>query len=175
MEYSSALVITETLKKELSPESVLDLGAGPCVFSNLLADSGCEVVGVDAAFCASKFAHSAVRFIQADLTRPLDLGQKFDLVLCLELAEHLPEKAETVLCKTLVRHTGRRLVMTAAPPGQEGRHHINLKPQSFWIRKVSRLGLEHEPKEVTKWRQIWTSLNVLYYYINNLMIFRRPD
>jgi SAM-dependent methyltransferase len=173
MERTSARVMTDTIFTGLRPSSVLDLGAGPCTHANLLSGYGCEVTVVDGSIYAADFADPGVRFIHADLTRPLDLQQTFDVVLCLEVIEHLPEEAETVLLETMVGHTAQWLVATASSPGQKGRHHINMKPLSYWIEKIKDLGLIHESRLVTQWRESWNAQNVLDYFINNLMIFSR--
>ena len=164
-----------TIAEELRPTSVLDLGAGPCCHGNALCDNHREVVAVDSLPAAAGFAASSVRFVQSDLARPLDLGRTFDVVLCLELIEHLSEEVEDTICRTMVRHTGRWLVATAAAPGQQGHHHVNLKPLQFWITKIVDLGLQHEPHLVAGWQASWRRTNVLWYYVDNLMIFRRPE
>ena len=173
MERASARVMAETIFNELSPFSVLDLGAGPCSHANFLAGFGCKVAVVDGSSCAAEFAAPGVRFIHADLVQPLFLQQTFDVVLCLEVIEHLPEAAETILLETMVRHTAGRLVVTAASPGQKGRHHINLKPLPYWIKKISAPGLIHDSSMVTRWQETWKAKNVLGFYIDNLMIFRK--
>jgi hypothetical protein len=70
-------------------------------------------------------------FCAADLSGPVDLGRRFDLVQSLEVAEHLSaDKAETFV-ETLVRHSP--LVMfSAAVPGQGGEHHVNERPLEYW-------------------------------------------
>jgi 2-polyprenyl-3-methyl-5-hydroxy-6-metoxy-1,4-benzoquinol methylase len=45
---------------------------------------------------------------------PWSLNRTFDLVLCLEVLEHLGEDVEPLLCDGLARHARRWLVVTAA-------------------------------------------------------------
>jgi 2-polyprenyl-3-methyl-5-hydroxy-6-metoxy-1,4-benzoquinol methylase len=130
-----------------------------------------EVVAVDGSPHAARFASPTVQFIQADLRRPLELQRTFEVVLCLEVLEHIPEEAEDIVCETMARHTGRWLIATAAPPGQKGRQHVNLKPLPYWIEKLSALNLRHEPEMVTRWQSDWRTAGVLYYFVDNLMIF----
>jgi len=175
MERGSALTMAHTIAHELRPTSVLDLGAGPCTHANALAACGCEVVAVDGSVHAAGFAAPAVQFILADLTRPLHQQRTFDVVLCLEVAEHIPEEAEDILCETMTRHTERWLIATAAPPGQKGRRHVNLKPLALWIAELSALGLRHEREMVARWQAIWRSANVRSYFVDNLMIFSQSE
>merc|ERR1711907_420513 len=56
----------------------------------------------------------------------LDAGE-CDVVLCLEVLEHIPEDSEHVALENLGRHTSRALVVSWAPPGIPGDGHVNLK------------------------------------------------
>lgn len=170
-EHPSAVWMADTVFRHLQPGSVLDLGCGPANHANILAAAGCRVTAVDGVCHAQQFVHPAVKFIQADLCEPLDLNACFDTVLCLEVAEHLPESAEDTLCANMVRHVDRWLVFTAAPPGQEGRHHINLKPLEYWIGKLERLGLTPRRRLAAGWRKDWHGKGVKRYYVDNLMVF----
>jgi 2-polyprenyl-3-methyl-5-hydroxy-6-metoxy-1,4-benzoquinol methylase len=175
MERSSARIMADTMIGERQPLSVLDLGAGPCGHANAMAGTEREVVAVDGSVHAESFAGPGVTFRLADLTKPLNLGRCFDLVLCLEVAEHLPESAAEILCANMHRHTGDSLVLTAAPPGQEGRHHINLKPKAYWIDLLIRLGLLYDLETTRRWQGNWRQREVKAYYWQNLMVFTRPE
>ena len=66
----------------------------------------------------------ADEFRAADLSQPIDLGRRFDVVQSLEVAEHLPSSRASEFIGTLTSHDP--LVMfSAAVPGQGGEHHIN--------------------------------------------------
>jgi hypothetical protein len=70
-------------------------------------------------------------FRAADITRPFDLGRQFDLVQCLEVAEHVQPQASDVVVDNIVRH-GRCVLFSAAAPGQGGEDHINEQPYDYW-------------------------------------------
>ena len=63
----------------------------------------------------------------------LTIGVKFDLVISLEVAEHLPEETATTFVESLCRH-GDIVLFSAAVPGQGGTGHINEQWQSYWAR-----------------------------------------
>jgi hypothetical protein len=70
-------------------------------------------------------------FHVADLTDPIDLRRRFDLVQSLEVAEHLlPAKAEQFV-HTLTAH-GPYVLFSAAVPGQGGENHVNEQPLDYW-------------------------------------------
>jgi hypothetical protein len=66
-----------------------------------------------------------------DLSCAFDLGRRFDVVQCLELAEHLAEHAADGLIESIVRH-GDVVLFSAAVPGQGGTHHRNEQPLQYW-------------------------------------------
>jgi SAM-dependent methyltransferase len=110
----------------LSPRSVLDLGCGKGEWLEAfeLEDS----LGIDVA------APEGDHFLQMDLTERIGLGRTFDLVLCLEVGEHLPEEHADTLVDNCVTHADA-VVFSAAVLGQGGTGHINCQPHEYWHEK----------------------------------------
>ena len=90
-----------------------------------------------------------------DVTRPTDTvdgectlvikASKFDLVVTLEVAEHIdPTKAAAVL-DILAAATGKFLVFAAARPEQGGTGHISLQTRAWYIEQFELRGLRHLP------------------------------
>lgn len=136
----SAKVVVPLIIRYVEPVSVLDIGCGQGEWVKALrGGTGCvrgpAVYGVDIS------APDAPGFIRHDLTEPLDLGGRFDLVLCLETAEHLPEWAADTLVDSIVRHADT-VVFSAAVPGQEGIGHINCQPHQYWHDKFAERGYQ---------------------------------
>lgn len=110
------------------PGSLLDLGCGTGVMVKTAKALGVHAIGVDID------PPQGEGFIRYNLTRSLDLGRVFDMVICLEVAEHLPDWAAPVLCQTITRHThiNGRLIFSAALPNQGGNSHQNEQPPAYW-------------------------------------------
>ncbi len=132
------------------PQTYLDLGSGTGAMVNCARKLGSRAYGVDV--INGPEAH----FFYHDLTQPLRivqgafhvdahmpdyLAQPFDLITCLEVAEHLPLDAHQTLVETIVRHLRYKpnmddasgyLIFSAAPPGQGGEHHIGCRPAVEW-------------------------------------------
>ena len=68
-----------------------------------------------------------------DLRRPVHLNRRFDTVMCIEVAEHLPHRASATLVDSICRNAERFAVFTGAPPGTPGTDHINYQPEAFWV------------------------------------------
>jgi SAM-dependent methyltransferase len=123
------------------PMSVLDVGCGPGVWLAECSRIGVkEVVGVDGDYVPlNTLAIPADAFRAIDISQPFDLGQHFDLVLCLEVAEHIPEAHSDTLIDNLCRH-GDLIMFSAAIPGQGGEFHVNEQPYEYWRTKFTARG-----------------------------------
>jgi hypothetical protein len=99
-----------------------------------------DVVGVDGSYIdPASLLIPGAHFEATDISRPLDLGRKFGLVECLEVAEHLPETHADTLVDTLARH-GDVVLFSAAIPGQGGEYHVNEQPLEYWRAKFAARG-----------------------------------
>ena len=120
------------------PTSVLDVGCASGVWLAEWSHIGVkEVVGVDKDYVPrSKLAIPAGAFRAVDISQPFDLRQHFDLVLCLEVAEHIPDAHSDTLIDNLCRH-GDLIMFSAAIPGQGGEFHVNEQPYEYWRAKFA--------------------------------------
>lgn len=113
--------------------SVLDVGCGAGAWLAAYRKLGvADYLGVDGAYVDRSMlliADSCFRPI--DITKPFDCGRQFDVVQCLEVAEHVPQHASATLVDNIVRH-GKRVIFSAAVPGQGGEDHINERPYTYW-------------------------------------------
>lgn len=170
---ASARVIVPRLRTLFRPSSVLDVGCGTGAFLAEFARCGVsECVGVDGEYVPIE--HLMIRpdqFRSADLTASLDLGRRFDLVISLEVAEHLPESAARDFVRSLARH-GDVVVFSASIPGQYGRHHVNEQWPSYWARLFEAEGFAvYDGLR----QEIWGRTEVSWWYRQNLLVFARPE
>lgn len=130
---ASARELISVIGPWIKPNSVLDLGSGRGVWLDEWLKAGAkEIVGVDGDYVdRSQIAIPAESFVAADLSKPQNLGRRFDLAQSLEVGEHLPEAASSTLVESLTHHSNR-VLFSAAVPGQGGEFHINEKPLEFW-------------------------------------------
>ena len=133
---ASARAVSALLLKELSIGSLLDVGAGHGAWAaEWLAAGVKEVVAVDGDYVRrDQLAIPAERFTPHDLSTPLDLKRRFDLVQSLEVAEHLPGDKADLFVDNLVRH-GDVILFSAAVPHQGGEHHVNEQPPEYWRKR----------------------------------------
>jgi SAM-dependent methyltransferase len=114
-------------------KTALDVGCGLGANLEILRRNGTnDVMGVDG-FPGDFSLLSNHEYLQHDLSKPFDLGRKFDLVICTEVAEHLNPGCEKDLIQSLARHAGKFILFSAAEPNQPGHGHINCRPFTYWL------------------------------------------
>jgi SAM-dependent methyltransferase len=120
------------LAQRHSPASVLDIGCGSGAYLKYFASLGANPArGVDSEHRAQYLQPD--EYVQADLGEPLDLAQTFDLVICVDAIQHVPEESERTLISSISRHAGERIVFSGAQAGQPGADRINGRPISHWL------------------------------------------
>ncbi|MEM8773229.1 MAG: class I SAM-dependent methyltransferase [Pseudomonadota bacterium] len=167
----SAARIIARIQQELNIGSVLDVGCGRGAWLSEWSRAGAsEFHGVDGEYVEiDKLPFEAAHFSPADLTNPLDLNRRFDLVQSVEVAEHLDEKYAEQFVDTLTRH-GDVIMFSAATPGQGGEHHVNEQPLDYWRAKFAARG--YDCYDFIR-PQIKDDANVEPWYRFNLLFYIR--
>ncbi|MCL4127508.1 UNVERIFIED_CONTAM: hypothetical protein GTU68_047722, partial [Idotea baltica] len=104
-----------------------------------------------------------------ELSRPVDLGRKFDWVLSLEVGEHIPAQYEDIFLDNLIRHADKGIILSWAIPGQQGLSHVNLHPNEYIISKMKGKGLTHDAVSEIILRNHTT----IGYFMKTVMVFRK--
>ena len=166
----SAEVIAPILFERFNPGSVLDVGCGSGYFLDAFRRLGVrETVGVDAPFGDAEAVRGhGHEFVPVDLQgERLEFERRFDLVLCLEVAEHLAPERGPRLVEDLVRH-GEVIAFSAAIPHQSGHGHINEQLQSYWASQFAQHG--YHPHDLVRLR-VWNDPRVDWWYAQNLLVY----
>lgn len=129
----SARVVLPLILPIRSVKSMLDVGCGAGAWLSVAKSMGlAQLAGVDGDYVdRSMLLVDTQYFTPRDISKPFDIGRTFDLVQCLEVAEHVPNAASAALVANIVRH-GPLVLFSAAVPGQGGEDHINEQPYAFW-------------------------------------------
>src|SRR5688572_3838294 len=88
----SANVVVPLVITALAPRSVVDVGCGNGTWLATFHEKGVtDVLGVDGEYVdRDELDIPGGQFLPFDLTKRLELDRQFDLVMSLEVAEHLP-------------------------------------------------------------------------------------
>ena len=117
------------------PGSVADVGCGCGTILNCMCERGVEVRGWDGSANALTVIDEQIKpyiTIHDFQNGYPEVENKFDLAICMEVAEHLPQSCSDGLVEFLT-NLSDTVYFTAAPPGQGGRHHVNEQPFQFWV------------------------------------------
>jgi hypothetical protein len=168
----SATVVVPLVLSLLPVKSVVDVGCGVGPWAaEFLANGVREIWGIDGDYVnRSQLRIPADRFVARDLTRPLQMNRTFDLALCLEVAEHLPEWRAGSLVTDLTSMASC-VLFSAAVPGQGGVNHINLQYLPYWIDLFQRQGyVGIDPIRP----RILGHPSVEWFYQQNIVMFVAP-
>lgn len=155
--------------------SALDVGCGPGMLVGELRRRGFKATGFDGSQHAIDYARdhllAAVPYItRADL---LDCPRESaDLVVCTEVAEHVPAEHAARLVGYLASCALEAIVFTAAPPGQGGHDHVNEQPREYWSELFAEHGWIEDHRSTGELRSRWAELRRLSHMIRNVMVFR---
>jgi SAM-dependent methyltransferase len=169
----SAEEVMPILIRMFNPGSILDVGCGNGSWLIVARQLGVrDVLGLDLEELAEgEWPLEREAFQKQDLSEPFDLGRTFDLVICLEVAEHLdPEAAET-LVQSLVRH-GKRVVFSAAIPRQGGEGHVNEQAPGYWQSLFNARGFRTYDDIRPL---VWSNDKVFWWYRQNIFVAIHED
>jgi len=135
----SAEIITDVLLAEFGPKRIADIGCGCGVYAHEFGRRGVAVLALDGTTPPPDHSFPVPVHVQ-DLTVPFEnVWGRFDFVLCLEVAEHIPEALSDAFLDNLARFSDT-IVMSAAAPYQGGHHHVNEQPKRYWVRRLAERG-----------------------------------
>lgn len=136
----TAEIIVPFLINRYKPKSVLDLGCNTGQWLKWFIHHGvADVIGIDGENMIPELVIPETKYSPQDLRNEFYLGRKFDLVLCLEVAEHLEQEYADVLVGTATMHSDI-IFWSAANVGQGGYNHVNEQPMEYWIKKFNKKG-----------------------------------
>jgi SAM-dependent methyltransferase len=152
------------------PKSLLDIGCGVGTWLKAADEFGIPTLqGVDGtSVSAEQFLVRPEFFSLHDLTTRLNLGRKFDAVLCLEVGEHLEARHAETLVHSVTTHSDF-VVFSAACPGQPGQHHVNCQWPAYWQQHFNNAGFVCI--DSIRWR-LWNISEIQPWYRQNIFLAR---
>ena len=169
----AANVVFNIIEPYVPFKSLLDLGCGTGLWMQAaLRQSDRKVFGVELEeFEPDELLVPANLVLNASLANPIDLREQFDLVICLETAEHIDADHARTVVENCTRHSSV-VLFSAAIPGQEGIHHVNEQNPEYWIGLFDEI--DFEVVDFIR-PQIWLDASVPVWYRQNMLLFVRRD
>ena len=166
-------LVADSLLKHVEFETAFDVGCANGFLMEPLHAAGKHVEGADLAAQVKEFVCPELR----DRVRTADFADigegQWDLVSCVEVAEHIKPGRSEELVDTLARAARSTLYFSAAPPGQLGRGHVNLRPHSDWLGWFDKRGWQLDEERTGLLRDDLAGLKRARWLRGNSMILTR--
>jgi hypothetical protein len=135
---------------KLNITSMLDVGCGPGGMVELANSMGINAHGLDGDYTVTRYDES--KFTIHDFTHgPAPVTNNYDLGWSVEFVEHVYQEyipnymTSFQACKVFV--------MTYAPVGATGYHHVNCNTEEYWIETMSNYGFKYNPSLTVELRK----------------------
>ena len=170
--YSATTILANLLERIPPVHSAIDIGCGVGTWLAVLREKGVEdIQGVDGSWVDQDLlVIPRTCFKQADLSKSaIELPGRYDLAICLEVAEHLPSnRAEQFVSflTTLSDH----VLFSAAIPLQGGVGHLNEQWQHYWAELFAdrRFAVSDCIRPA-----IWNDDKIPFWYKQNILLFSK--
>jgi len=170
---TSAEVIVPLVLRLIQPASVIDVGCARGAWLKVFKERGVSrVMGLDGKYVnAEQRWISPGEFSEVDLSRPFTITERYDLAVCLEVAEHLPVSSGCNLVRQLTA-AAPFVLFSAAIPGQGGTNHVNEQWPPYWQALFRQQG--YLLCDAIR-RDIWHDRRVEWWYRQNIALYAAED
>lgn len=167
----AARIIVPLIVDKYHPASVLDVGCGVGNWLHEFMIQGVQdVIGIDFYVDRQNLTFPVSKYRAVDLRKRFTLGRRFDVTICLEVAEHIPKESSIALIDSITE-TSNIVIFSAAIPSQGGTHHINEQWAEYWSDLFSAKGFL--PFDGLR-GLIWTDKRLSFWYRQNILVYVRP-
>lgn len=144
----------ERIKQRINPATVLDAGCAMGLLVEKLRENGVAAWGVDLSEYAIQQVHPSVReFCQVgSIAEPF--GQRYDLIVTIEVLEHIPKAESERAVANLCAHTDD-ILFSSSPNDHKEPTHFNVQPPEYWAEQFALHGfyrdLTFDASFITPW------------------------
>jgi 2-polyprenyl-3-methyl-5-hydroxy-6-metoxy-1,4-benzoquinol methylase len=131
--------IADRIVRDIQPGTVLDAGCAMGFLVEALRDRGVDSFGVD-------ISEYVLQNVRQDIQPYCWLGtvtdpfpQKYDLIVCIEVLEHLPRREAEQAVANLCRHTDD-ILFCSTPFDYKEVTHFNVQPPEYWAELFAQQG-----------------------------------
>ena len=165
-------ILANSLIETFNFTSALDVGSANGFLIDNFYLKGKTVYGVELSSDSVNYMSIAAKANTTigDITEMEKIGD-FDLVTCIEVAEHIDKSKSETLVKALIKNAKDSIYFTAATPFQGGRGHINCQPHFFWISLFYRHGFNLDIQLTNQLIEKISGLEMCYWLPMNSLVF----
>lgn len=146
--------IAERIERDIAPRRVLDAGCAIGLLVERLRARGIDAEGIDISTYAIQQAHESVRPHCRVGSLADGLADTYDLIVCIEVLEHMPPDDAAVALASMCGHTDD-LLFSSSPRDFAEQTHVNVRPAEDWAELFARQGflrdLDFDASFITPW------------------------
>jgi len=131
--------VADRIVSDIAPRRALDAGCGFGFLVEALRKRGVDAAGVDVSAYAIQSVHSSVRDHCWQATLTDDLPATYDLIVTVEVFEHIPAADAERAIANLCAHTDD-VLFSSTPFDRHELTHINVRPPESWAELFARHG-----------------------------------
>lgn len=146
------------------------MGSGPGLYVDALRAAGIDAEGIDPSGPLSAERHLYQTNILNQMAWLPQDG--YDVVLCLEVAEHIPASDADRFIERLCQ-LAPTIYFSAAKPGQGGIGHVNCQEKDYWRERFAAHGFAEDEHMTTVWLDFMAQGPHMGWLTQNGMVFRR--
>jgi SAM-dependent methyltransferase len=146
--------IADRIVADIKPLKVLDAGCALGLLVETLRERGVDADGIDISDYAIGMVEGAARGHCRVGSITAELGTRYDLIVCIEVLEHMPPADAQAALSNICRHTDD-VLFSSSPNDVAEATHVNVRPPEEWAEAFAREGLlrdlDYDASFVTPW------------------------
>jgi hypothetical protein len=146
-------------------QTIVDFGCGLGDYAKTFAQHNYIVSAFDGNPNTPELTNNIGKVL--DLSKSVNLKQKYDCVLSLEVGEHIPKKYEQIFINNICNHANNIIILSWAIEGQGGDGHVNCQNNEYIIKQIESRNFKYNA-DLSNNLRIGSSLE---WFKNTIMIF----
>ena len=146
--------IADRVIADIAPATVLDAGCAMGLLVETLRTRGVDASGIDISSYAIGQAHESVRAFCRHGSIAEELTERYDLIVSIEVLEHMPTRDAEAAIANFCRHTDD-VLFSSSPSDYKEPTHVNVHPPEYWASEFARHGfyrdVDFDASYITPW------------------------
>jgi len=155
--------IADRIVRDINPKRVLDAGCAIGMLVEALRERAVDARGIDVSSYAIQSAPEALRPYLREGSIAQPFGERFDLIVCIEVLEHMPADEADRAIANIAAHTND-VLFSSTPFDYREPTHVNVRMPEEWAEAFARHGfyrdVDFDASFVTKWAARFTRRSV---------------
>jgi hypothetical protein len=146
--------IAERIDAAIQPRRVLDAGCALGILVETLRGRGIDAEGIDISSYAIANVHEPIRPFCRQGSIASELSERYDLIVSIEVLEHMPPREGEEAIANFCRHTDD-VLFSSTPSDHREPSHVNVQPAEYWAEQFARHGfyrdVDFDASFITPW------------------------